>query len=85
MQQIQIVIFLCFRQQQAPLVNVPRLKVTTSTLWSAHKSTKEITMTQQEFNRLVALDIQRLVAKAQAEYEAQVAAEEAARDSEAAQ
>jgi hypothetical protein len=27
-------------------------------------------MTQQEFNRLVALDIQRLVAKAQAEYEA---------------
>ena len=27
-------------------------------------------MTQQEFNRLVAQDIQRLVAKAQAEYEA---------------
>jgi len=27
-------------------------------------------MTQQEFDRLVALDIQRLVAKAQAEYEA---------------
>ena len=26
-------------------------------------------MTQQEFNRLVELDIQRLVAKAQAEYE----------------
>jgi len=42
-------------------------------------------MTQQEFNRLVTLDIQRLVAKAQAEYEAQVAAEEAAaQDSEAA-
>ena len=33
-------------------------------------------MTQAEFNRLVTLDIQRLVAKAQAEYEAQVAAEE---------
>ena len=30
-------------------------------------------MTQQEFNRLVALDIQRLVAKAQAEYEAKEA------------
>ena len=30
-------------------------------------------MTQQEFDRLVALDIQRLVAKAQAEYEAAVA------------
>ena len=30
-------------------------------------------MTQQEFNRLVALDIQRLVAKAQAEYEAKPA------------
>lgn len=29
-------------------------------------------MTQQEFNRLVALDIQRLVAKAQAEYEAKL-------------
>jgi hypothetical protein len=42
-------------------------------------------MTQQEFNRLVTLDIQRLVAKAQAECEAQVAAEEAAEDSEAAQ
>ena len=43
-------------------------------------------MTQQEFNRLVTLDIQRLVAKAQAEYEAQVAAEEAAsQDSEAAE
>ena len=41
-------------------------------------------MTQQEFNQLVALDIQRLVAKAQAEYEAQVTAEEAAQDSEAA-
>jgi hypothetical protein len=41
-------------------------------------------MTQQEFNQLVALDIQRLVAKAQAEYEAQVAAEEQ-EDSEAAQ
>ena len=40
-------------------------------------------MTQQEFNQLVALDIQRLVAKAQAEYEAQVAAEEQ-EDSEAA-
>ena len=33
----------------------------------------------------VTLDIQRLVAKAQAEYEAQVAAEEAAQDSEAAE
>ena len=32
-------------------------------------------MTQTEFNRLVALDIQRLVAKAQAEYEAKVASE----------
>lgn len=32
-------------------------------------------MTQQEFNRLVTLDIQRLVAKAQAEYEAKMAAE----------
>ncbi len=41
-------------------------------------------MTQQEFDRLVALDIQRLVAKAQADYEAQVAAEEQ-EDSEAAQ
>lgn len=41
-------------------------------------------MTQQEFNQLVALDIQRLVAKAQAEYEAQVAAEEQ-EDSEAAE
>ena len=42
-------------------------------------------MTQAEFDRLVTLDIQRLVAKAQAEYEAQVAAEEAAaQDSEAA-
>ena len=30
-------------------------------------------MTQAEFNRLVALDIQRLVAKAQAEYEAKAA------------
>ena len=40
-------------------------------------------MTQAEFDRLVTLDVQRLVAKAQAEYEAQVAAEEAA-DSEAA-
>lgn len=39
-------------------------------------------MTQAEFDRLVTLDVQRLVAKAQAEYEAQVAAEEAA-DSEA--
>jgi hypothetical protein len=28
-------------------------------------------MTQQQFNRLVALDIQRLVAAAQAKYEAQ--------------
>jgi hypothetical protein len=28
-------------------------------------------MTQQEFNRLVALDIQRLVAAAQAKYEAE--------------
>jgi len=35
-------------------------------------------MTQQEFDRLVTLDIQRLVDKAQAEYEAKVAAEEAA-------
>ena len=35
-------------------------------------------MTQQEFDRLVMLDIQRLVAKAQAEYEALVAAEEEA-------
>jgi hypothetical protein len=34
-------------------------------------------MTQAEFDRLVTLDIQRLVAKAQAEYEAKVAAEEA--------
>lgn len=42
-------------------------------------------MTQAEFNRLVTLELQRLVAKAQAEYEAQVAAEEAAQDSEAAQ
>ena len=42
-------------------------------------------MTQQEFNRLVTLDIQRLVAKAQAEYEAQVAAEKAAEDSEASE
>jgi hypothetical protein len=42
-------------------------------------------MTQQEFNRLVTLDIQRLVAKAQAEYEAKMAAEEAAEDSEAAE
>jgi hypothetical protein len=33
-------------------------------------------MTQSEFNQLVNADIQRLVAKAQAEYEAQVAAEE---------
>ena len=33
-------------------------------------------MTQQEFDRLVSLDIQRLVAKAQAEYEAQVAAKD---------
>lgn len=41
-------------------------------------------MTQQEFDRLVALDIQRLVAKAQAEYEAQVAAEEQ-EDSEVAE
>ena len=42
-------------------------------------------MTQAEFDRLVTLDVQRLVAKAQAEYEAQVAAEEAAaQDSEAA-
>ena len=39
-------------------------------------------MTQAEFDRLVTLDIQRLVAKAQAEYEAKVAAEE---DSEAAE
>ena len=39
-------------------------------------------MTQQEFNRLVALDIQRLVAKAQAEYEAKQAAEEAEGDAE---
>jgi hypothetical protein len=42
-------------------------------------------MTQAEFNRLVTLELQRLVAKAQAEYEAQVAAEEAAQDSKAAQ
>ena len=41
-------------------------------------------MTQAEFDRLVTLDVQRLVAKAQAEYEAQMAAEEAA-DSEAAE
>lgn len=42
-------------------------------------------MTQAEFDRLVTLDVQRLVAKAQDEYEAQVAAEEtAAQDSEAA-
>lgn len=41
-------------------------------------------MTQAEFDRLVTLDVQRLVAKAQAEYKAQVAAEEAA-DSEAAE
>ena len=41
-------------------------------------------MTQAEFDRLVTLDVQRLVAKAQAEYEAQVAAEEAA-NSEAAE
>jgi len=34
-------------------------------------------MTQQEFDRLVTLDIQRLVARAQAEYEAKVAAKEA--------
>lgn len=34
-------------------------------------------MTQAEFDRLVTLDIQRLVAKAQAEYEAQQAQEEA--------
>ena len=33
-------------------------------------------MTQAEFNRLFALDIKRLVAKAQAEYEAKQAAEE---------
>lgn len=33
-------------------------------------------MTQAEFDRLVTLDIQRLVAKAQAEYEAQQAHEE---------
>lgn len=32
-------------------------------------------MTQAEFDRLVTLDIQRLVAKAQAEYEATVAEE----------
>jgi hypothetical protein len=42
-------------------------------------------MTQQEFIRLVTLDLQRIVAKAQAEYEAQVAAEEATEDSEAAE
>ena len=42
-------------------------------------------MTQAEFDRLVTLDVQRLVAKAQAKYEAQVAAEEAAEDSEAAE
>ena len=41
-------------------------------------------MTQQEFNRLVTLDVRRLVAKAKAEYEAQVAAEEA-ESSEAAE
>ena len=41
-------------------------------------------MTQQEFDRLVALDIQRLVAKAQAEYEAKVAAEELANAKEVA-
>jgi len=35
-------------------------------------------MTQAEFDRLVTLDIQRLVAKAQAEYEARVAVEEEA-------
>jgi len=39
-------------------------------------------MTQAEFDRLVTLDIQRLVAKAQAEYEAKMAAVE---DSEAAE
>lgn len=33
-------------------------------------------MTQQEFNRLVTLDIQRLVAKAQAEYEAKTVEQE---------
>lgn len=43
-------------------------------------------MTQAEFDRLVTLDVRRLVAKAQAEYKAQVAAEEAAaQDSEAAE
>ena len=41
-------------------------------------------MTKAEFDKLVTLDVQRLVAKAQAKYEAQVAAEEAA-NSEAAE
>jgi hypothetical protein len=41
----------------------------------------ETTMTQQEFNRLVTLDIQRLVAKAQAEYEAKTAEQEEQLDS----
>ena len=34
---------------------------------------QEDSMTQAEFNKLVTLDIQRLVAKAQAEYEAKTA------------
>ena len=45
-------------------------------------------MTQTEFNKLVTLDIQRLVAKAQAEYEAKMAYEvkmSAIEDSEAAE
>ena len=39
-------------------------------------------MTQKEFNRLVTLDIQRLVAKAQAEYEAKTAEQEEQLNSE---
>lgn len=45
-------------------------------------------MTQAEFDRLVTLDVQRLVAKAQAEYEAKMAYEvkmAAEGDSEAAE
>lgn len=42
-------------------------------------------MTQQEFDQLVTRDIQRLVDKAQAEYEAQVVAEEAEEDREVAE
>jgi hypothetical protein len=46
-------------------------------LKSTNTSIEDSAMTQQEFDRLVALDIQRLVAKAQAEYEAKQAAQEA--------